>query len=282
MKKIALVFAAVSASALAEPTVVRFDPFAPYDPFTDILDLRDFHPSAPDVQLSLYPHDTGGGSNATVWYPAIINSEWHPFMKNELEVQSAVAGGAYLGPGVEVPSSAVGPWGVGLYDTDDFPFGRIARDVFPFKDDCLSCTYTVLFLSIDEGNHYIAIRWEENDETYHGWVTFSVEHLPYPQHCIHDDGLGSCDNYDLESLRQLRLRYVAVGWENEPDTPITTGGGLCRADMNFDTQFDFFDVTAYLSAYIAQDPRADYTDDGSFDFFDVAAFIGEYNAGCAF
>lgn len=43
---------------------------------------------------------------------------------------------------------------------------------------------------------------------------------------------------------------------------------------------DFFDVSAFISAYNAQDESADFTNDGVFDFFDVSAFINAYSAGC--
>jgi hypothetical protein len=43
---------------------------------------------------------------------------------------------------------------------------------------------------------------------------------------------------------------------------------------------DFFDVSAFLNAYNAQDPIADFTDDGEFNFFDVSAFLNAFNAGC--
>ena len=43
---------------------------------------------------------------------------------------------------------------------------------------------------------------------------------------------------------------------------------------------DFFDVSAFISAFNAQDASADFTGDGAFDFFDVSAFISAYSAGC--
>ncbi len=51
-------------------------------------------------------------------------------------------------------------------------------------------------------------------------------------------------------------------------------------DYNDDNTLDFFDVSAFLAAYSAQDSSADITGDGSFDFFDVSAFLGLYSAGC--
>ena len=43
---------------------------------------------------------------------------------------------------------------------------------------------------------------------------------------------------------------------------------------------DFFDVSAFLNAFNAEDSIADFTGDGVFDFFDVSAFLNAYNAGC--
>jgi FG-GAP repeat protein len=54
----------------------------------------------------------------------------------------------------------------------------------------------------------------------------------------------------------------------------------CSADLNGDGVLDLFDVSAFLSAFSAQDPIADFTGDGLFDFFDVQAFLNAYAAGC--
>lgn len=55
---------------------------------------------------------------------------------------------------------------------------------------------------------------------------------------------------------------------------------LCAVDLNCDGNLDFFDVSEFITAYNAMDPRADFTGDGMFDFFDVSAYIAQYNAGC--
>ena len=57
-------------------------------------------------------------------------------------------------------------------------------------------------------------------------------------------------------------------------------GASCPADLTGDGNLDFFDVSAFLSAYNAMDPIADFTGDGLYDFFDVSAFLAAYNAGC--
>jgi hypothetical protein len=43
---------------------------------------------------------------------------------------------------------------------------------------------------------------------------------------------------------------------------------------------DFFDVSAFLAAFSAQDPAADIVDDDIFDFFDVSAYLAAFSAGC--
>jgi len=54
----------------------------------------------------------------------------------------------------------------------------------------------------------------------------------------------------------------------------------CPADITGDGQLNFFDVSAFLSAFGAQDPIADFTGDGQFNFFDVSAFLSAFGAGC--
>jgi len=54
----------------------------------------------------------------------------------------------------------------------------------------------------------------------------------------------------------------------------------CAADLTGDGVLNFFDVSAFLSAYNAMDPIADFDGNGSFNFFDVSAFLGAFSAGC--
>lgn len=54
----------------------------------------------------------------------------------------------------------------------------------------------------------------------------------------------------------------------------------CPADFNSDGELNFFDVSAFLSAFAGGHPQADFTHDGNFDFFDVSAFLGQFSAGC--
>jgi len=55
---------------------------------------------------------------------------------------------------------------------------------------------------------------------------------------------------------------------------------VCPADLNGDGSLDFFDVSAFLSAFAMMDPAADFTNDGEFNFFDVSAFLSAFAQGC--
>ncbi len=55
----------------------------------------------------------------------------------------------------------------------------------------------------------------------------------------------------------------------------------CPADIAAPCGFlNFFDVSAYLARFSAQDMRADLTGDGNLNFLDVSAFLTAYGNGC--
>ncbi|MAO23804.1 MAG: hypothetical protein CMJ25_23905 [Phycisphaerae bacterium] len=54
----------------------------------------------------------------------------------------------------------------------------------------------------------------------------------------------------------------------------------CAADLTGDGSLDFFDVSAFLAAFSAQDPIADFNADGQYNFFDVSEFLNLFNTGC--
>ena len=70
----------------------------------------------------------------------------------------------------------------------------------------------------------------------------------------------------------------------EPATVVITiaSQGCSQADLStpYGT-LNFFDVSAFIAAYNAQDSSADLAEPiGTFNFFDVSAYIAAYNAGC--
>lgn len=55
----------------------------------------------------------------------------------------------------------------------------------------------------------------------------------------------------------------------------------CPADLDGNGQINFFDLSAYLDLFNAQDPDADLAEPfGAFNFFDLSAYLDLYNAGC--
>jgi len=54
----------------------------------------------------------------------------------------------------------------------------------------------------------------------------------------------------------------------------------CAPDLNFDGTTDFFDVSAFIQLFQANDLAADFLPDGQLNFFDIGAFIGAYASGC--
>lgn len=60
----------------------------------------------------------------------------------------------------------------------------------------------------------------------------------------------------------------------------SSGQGGCPVDLNNDGELNFFDVSAFLVAFAAEDPIADFNNDGMFNFFDVGPFLEAFNAGC--
>ncbi|MEX0875917.1 MAG: GC-type dockerin domain-anchored protein [Phycisphaerales bacterium] len=55
---------------------------------------------------------------------------------------------------------------------------------------------------------------------------------------------------------------------------------ICLADFNNDGSVNFFDISAFLTAFNGGDQAADVTGDGVLNFFDVSSFLGAFSAGC--
>jgi FG-GAP repeat len=98
---------------------------------------------------------------------------------------------------------------------------------------------------------------------------------------------GTNDNFG--SAIAIANGIVAAGAWSDNDSGGDSGsaylfdtgiGAACPADMTGDGLLNFFDVSAFLSAFAAGDATADFTGDGQFNFFDVSAFLTAFSAGC--
>ena len=108
------------------------------------------------------------------------------------------------------------------------------------------------------------------------------------------DGLGLCDiSPDVREV-PISVRFIQFGVQtntlevpNQAGLEVIAGEPIhklacepCPADLNGDGVLNFFDVSAFLSAFNAMNPIADFDGNGLFNFFDVSAFLSAYNAGC--
>jgi len=78
---------------------------------------------------------------------------------------------------------------------------------------------------------------------------------------------------------------LVVGARNDNDNGFGSGSAyffdiFCPADLTGDGVLNFFDVSAFLAAYSAQQPAGDFNNDGFFNFLDVSAFLAAFGAGC--
>jgi hypothetical protein len=131
--------------------------------------------------------------------------------------------------------------------------------------------------------------------TYNEFDAFGTG-LPFNPNCIEILGINLDPNWDIMPKVSTGLNFFdwqlfpgGGGFLNtdqgkffiEQAQPLIKGWiPLCPADMNADGVLDFFDVSAFLNLYNAQNPEADFNGDGVFNFFDVSAFLNAFNQGC--
>jgi hypothetical protein len=132
-----------------------------------------------------------------------------------------------------------------------------------------------VYVSDDDGQNYELVETvgPSGPGTSGGWIETSF---------------NVADFVDLTST--VRVKFVAsdlgdgsvveAGIDDVRVFGVSCSQSSCPADLTGDGSLDFFDVSAFLAAYNAQDPAADFTGDGMFDFFDVSAFLSAFNAGC--
>ena len=85
--------------------------------------------------------------------------------------------------------------------------------------------------------------------------------------------------------------FVIAGWQfgdfgiadiqtHNINTNGTLGESYCPGDLTGDGVVNFFDISAFLNAYGAQDPIADFNNDGKLNYFDISAFLSAFGVGC--
>lgn len=143
---------------------------------------------------------------------------------------------------------------IGPDEVDGASFGDLAYEIF-FDGTCGGPW-------LDQEIGYVGFSFLSDIGRHYGWAELRVDNSKNT-----DDGF---------------LVLYRVGYETVPGVSIEAGApfGCNPADLTGDGVLNFFDVSAFLSAFSKGDPVADFTGDGVFNFFDVSAFLGEFAAGC--
>ncbi len=120
-----------------------------------------------------------------------------------------------------------------------------------------------MFLNLDQGVDPLTL------------VDTSNQVIPYDRYTYHY-------TFDLP-LNEGENTVTVVAIEDSGNAAVlneTVTLSTCPADMTGDGQLNFFDVSAFLTAFSAGEPVADFNDDGQFNFFDVSDFLSAFGAGC--
>ena len=136
----------------------------------------------------------------------------------------------------------------------------------------------------DNGTEVLLDRW---DIGLIDPVTFDVE-MVYPGELFFqtiDTASAEMLGFDvLDSQEELAAFQSMIGSDSDAGVALEAfiaGGADCGvADLNGDGELNFFDVSAFLSAFANGEAAADFTGDGEFNFFDVSAFLTAFSAGC--
>lgn len=124
------------------------------------------------------------------------------------------------------------------------------------------------------------------------FVSFDVEFLDDPNWItiegpvltpVNNSALAQWDTAGVESgVHQTRLSMTHSGGGDPIQllSSVTINAPPCPADLNNDTQLDFLDISAFLTAFGISDPIADLNSDANFDFLDISAFLDSFAAGC--
>ncbi len=81
-------------------------------------------------------------------------------------------------------------------------------------------------------------------------------------------------------------QVIAITSMNDDDLGPNTGAVSMYdfkrygADLNNDFSVDFLDISLFVQAFQIQDPLADLVLDGEFDFADISEFLSLYSFNC--
>ena len=159
-----------------------------------------------------------------------------------------------------------------LLGDDEAANDRFGFSVSVDSDRILVGSYAHMDNGLDAGSAYVYMY----DGA--GWVQ-------QPELLASDGGIG--DHFGRSV--SLSGDTMLVGAYFDADVGLEAGSAYffdtncplpCDADFTGDGILNFFDVSAFLAAFTAQDPATDLSGDGVYNFFDVSAYLQLFAAGC--
>ncbi len=240
--------------------------------------FSDIDQSLPTIHMFLDQASYGGGSGQVGFRPVVVENGAFCFVPPPGMVNVEVANvnpGFNQGYSTPIGMPIDGSTGNWLYTEPLCDVVSALDELYSTQNDgCYTCDQESS--NYDDGSlRFIPIRWRNAGTTpwHYGWIAFTQSRILNPD--------PNCENICFpEDLYVEVFDIVAFGLESDSDTGIIAGGGICEADLNFDAQRDFFDVSEFLSRYSNGDLSVDFDGNGTLDFFDVSAFLGAFTAEC--
>ncbi len=135
-----------------------------------------------------------------------------------------------------------------------------------------------MLIALPQDNNFsqgMTIDWSRDDLGYHAAVGYGIFPNYFSQiNTFAIDGSSYTLGGSFGPNNQEGFPPV------EPGDIALAPAAACAADLTGDGLLNFFDISAFLSAFSVQDPDADFTGDGLYDFFDVSAYLSAFSAGC--
>jgi IgA Peptidase M64 len=157
---------------------------------------------------------------------------------------------------------------------------KIYREVNPIDDGTPSGTVvsqsdTLWITPMQPLNHDLQVLWylDEQiiaDAIQQDTLDLSTLAMDSGEHTIRVEVIDTTPWVRNEAIRNAFMSESRV---------YTVNACTALADLTGDGEVNFFDVSAFLSAFDDQSPIADFTGDGLFDFFDVSAFLVAFSSG---
>lgn len=132
-------------------------------------------------------------------------------------------------------------------------------------------------------------EWAVDASTDGGSNWVRVRTSTTPAAAWRSDTIAVGDEIAASSTMRFRFSANDLGTQNVIEAGLDNisissfvcdSGPTCVPDFNGDGTLNFFDISAYLSAFSAQDPQADIDENGTFNFFDISAYLSAFSAGC--